>query len=245
MTSQPVSGATFESLRQLDTCTASNAIERLNVRLRNEGFVADAVECLFPKLPPLLGYAGTARIRTSSAPMAASCYYDRMDWWSYLATLPEPRVMVIEDVDHKRGFGALVGEIHAVIAQALNCVGCITNGAVRDLAAVEKLGFSLFAARAAVSHSYAHIIDFGDPVELGGLVIHPGDLMHADRNGVHVIPLEIAAEVPSMARHIQDEERKLVDFCRSRDFSLQDLSERMRPLSEKIRPSHPTPTEAG
>jgi regulator of RNase E activity RraA len=196
----------------------------------------------------MLGYAVTGRIRTSEPPMKGSCYYDRMDWWSYLASLPEPRVMVIEDVDDPPGVGAFVGEIHAAIGKALNCVGCVTNGAVRDLVSVKALGFSLFAGSVAVSHSYAHIIDFGGPVEVGGLIVRPGELIHGDRNGVHVIPLEVAEDVPGVARRIQDEERELMGFCRSRDFSLQALSLRMQSISKDGQPSPsliavPTPTK--
>ena len=100
MTHQNVlSAADLEKLSALDTCTVSNAIERLNVRLRNEGFVSGAAHCRFPNLRPMLGYAATGRIRTASPPMTHRCYYDRMDWWNYVASLPEPRVMVLQDVD--------------------------------------------------------------------------------------------------------------------------------------------------
>jgi regulator of RNase E activity RraA len=127
-------------------------------------------------------------------------------------------------------------------------VGCVTNGAVRDLVSVKALGFSLFAGSVAVSHSYAHIIDFGGPVEVGGLIVRPGELIHGDRNGVHVIPLEVAEDVPGVARRIQDEERELMGFCRSRDFSLQALSLRMQSISKDGQPSPsliavPTPTK--
>ena len=77
----------FEKLKTLDTCTASNAIERLNVRLRNEGFVAGTLRCRFQNFEPMLGYAVTGRIRSASAPLSGRCYYDRMDFWKYLATL--------------------------------------------------------------------------------------------------------------------------------------------------------------
>src|SRR5208282_5313565 len=100
----------FQKLKTLDTCTASNAIERLNVRLRNEGFIAGALHCRFQDFEPMLGYAVTGRIRSASAPMQGRCYYDRIDFWKYLATLPEPRVMVLEDVDPRPGLGAFVGE---------------------------------------------------------------------------------------------------------------------------------------
>ena len=222
----------WQNIRQLDTCTVSNAIERFNVRLRNEGFVHGCVNCQFPHLPPMLGYAVTARARASSAPMTGRCYYDRMDWWEYVVTIPEPRVMVLQDIDHQPGIGAFVGEIHAEIGMALKCVGCVTNGAVRDLPAVEKSGFQMFAGSVAVSHSYAHIVDFGEPVEIGGLQIHPGDLIHGDRHGVHTIPQEIAPEIPKIAAGLVAEERALIELCRSPGFSLQELAARLKTNQE-------------
>lgn len=226
-------GLDLEKLCAFDTCTISNAIERLNVRLRNEGFVSHGVRCQFPNLRPIAGYAATGRIRTTSPPMNHRCYYDRMDWWNYVASLPEPRIIVLQDADHRPGLGAFVGEIHAAIALALNCTGCVTNGAVRDLPAVEAMGFQLFAGSVAVSHAYAHITEFGEPVEVGGLKISPGDLLHGDRHGVLAIPLSIASEITEEASKIRREERELVEFCRSRRFSLEELSERIQSMNEE------------
>ena len=132
--------------------------------------------------------------------------------------------MVLQDVDPLPGFGAFVGEIHAHIALALTCVGCVTNGAVRDLAPVEALGFQLFAGGVSPSHAYAHIVDWGHPVEIGGLRINPGDLVHGDRHGVHTVPLSIAADVPRVAGQLAREERELIEFCESSAFSLETLS---------------------
>ncbi len=222
----------FEKTRLLDTCTVSNAIERFQVRLRNEGFIHGVVRCRFPHFRPMLGYAATARARSSSAPMTGRCYYDRMDWWEYVMSIPPPRVIVLEDVDHEPGIGAFCGEIHAEIGAALECVGCITNGAVRDLPAVEKLGFQMFSGSLAVSHSYAHIVDFGDAVEIGGLKIHPGDLLHGDRHGVHSIPLEVASELPAVAAQLLAEERELIGLCRSSDFSVDKLAAQLKKTNQ-------------
>jgi 4-hydroxy-4-methyl-2-oxoglutarate aldolase len=223
-----LSAMDLEKLRALDTCTISNAVERLNVRLRNEGFISGTALCQFPNLGPMVGYAATGRIRTASPPMTHRCYYDRMDWWDYVASLPEPRVMVLQDADPKPGVGAFVGEIHATIALALKCVGCVTNGAVRDLRAIAAMDFQLFAGNVSASHSYAHIIEFGEPVEIDGLKISPGDLIHGDRNGVLTIPLQIAADVPAQAAKILAEERELTEFCRSQEFSLEGLAKWLR-----------------
>jgi 4-hydroxy-4-methyl-2-oxoglutarate aldolase len=222
-----VSSVNLKKLASFDSCTISNAIERLNVRLRNEGFISGVARCRFPSLPPMVGYAATARVRTASPPVSHRCYYDRMDWWHYVASLPEPRVMVLQDVDHQPGLGACVGEIHASIGRALNCVGCVTNGAVRDLPAVEAMGFQMYARHSSVSHAYAHITEFGEPVEIDGLKISPGDLLHGDRHGVITIPLSVVTEVAQQAAKIREEEQELIQFCHSSRFSLQELSERI------------------
>jgi regulator of RNase E activity RraA len=232
VTEPHLSASDLQKLSELDSGSVSNAIERLQVRLRNEGFIVDAVKCQFPERPPMVGYAATARIRTASPPMNRRCYYDRMDWWRYVASVPGPRVMVLEDMDHHTGVGAFVGEIHAAIGLALNCIGCVTNGAVRDLNQIKALGFSLFAGSVSVSHSYAHIIEFGEPVEIGALKVQSGDLIHGDLNGVQIIPSQIAGVIAAEVSKVLTEERELVDFCSSPDFSLDQLAKRL----EKIAP---------
>jgi 4-hydroxy-4-methyl-2-oxoglutarate aldolase len=221
----------LDQLRALDACTVSNAIERLDVRLRNDGFTDMSVRCLSPKLPPMVGYAATGRIRTSVAPTARYCYYDRLDFWEYLAHIPAPRVIVLEDMDAKPGFGALFGEIHAQIGRALGCIGYVTNGAVRDLPGIGRTGFHLFAQGVSPSHAYAHVVDFGGPVQVAGLRVKPGDLLHGDLHGVVSIPNAIAGEIPSVAAELLAEEGELINLCQPGHFSM----EKLRKQIERIR----------
>jgi len=107
-----------EELKSFESCAISNAIECLNARLRNEGFLSGTARCRFPKLPPMVGYAATARICSSAPPMSHRCYYDRMDWRNYVASLPEPRVLVLQDSGHQPGLEAFAGEIQAAIGVA-------------------------------------------------------------------------------------------------------------------------------
>lgn len=218
------------ALRRLDTCKVSNAIESFEVRLRNEGFADATIRCMFDRLPPMVGYAVTTRVRTSVPPMGGANYHDRTDWWNYLLTIPAPRVVVVQDVDQRPGLGSLIGEVHANILIALGCVGLVTNGAVRDLNALESTGFQFFAGNVAVSHAYAHIFEFGSPVEVGGLKIQPGDLVHGDRHGVLIIPKEIAEEIPAVAATQYEKERKVIGLCRSPDFSVEKLREVIKEL---------------
>jgi 4-hydroxy-4-methyl-2-oxoglutarate aldolase len=213
----------LQQLRALDACTVSNAIERLDVRLRNEGFANRSVKCFSPDLGPMVGYAATGRIRSFAAPTTLHWYYNRMDWWAYILTIPEPRVIVLQDMDEKPGFGALFGEVHAYISRALGCIGYVTNGTVRDLPGVQRTGFHLFAAGVSVSHSYAHVVDFGGPVEVGGMTVRPGDLLHGDLHGVVRVPASIVTEVPRVAAELLAQERELIQLCQSPRFSLEAL----------------------
>ena len=215
-------------LRQLTTCQVADAIETFDVRLRNEGFVGASVRCILPNLPPIVGYAVTARVRTSEPPMIGRSYPDRTDWWNYLLTIPAPRVVVLEDMDRNPGLGSCAGEVHAHIFKSLGCVALVTNGAVRDLEAAESIGFRFFAANVAVSRVYFHIIEFGIPVEIGNLKIRPGDLLHGDRHGVISIPASIAGQIPAAAGRVAALERRVIEVADSAKPTLEELREVVR-----------------
>jgi len=217
----------LERLRQFDTCTLANAIERLHLRPRNEGFVSGAVTCRFPQLTPVIGYAVTARMRSSATPVNGKCYHEHPDFWRYFASIAPPQILVIQDADHAPGVGALLGEAWARISRALGCVACVTNGAVRDLPGIQALGFQIFAGNVSVSHAYAHVVDFGDPVEIGGLRISPGDLLHGDLHGLHMIPKSAAGELAVLAGQVLREDRELFELTERKGFSVTMLTARL------------------
>lgn len=221
----------LDALRRLDSCTVSNAIETFAVRLRNTGFADARIRCIFEDLPPMVGYAATARLRTVEPPMTGGSYHDRTDWWNSILRVPSPRIVVLEDLDKPPGFGAFLGDVHAAILRALGCVGYVTGGAVRDLPRVRNQGLQLFAANVAVSHAYAHIFDFGSKVKVGGLEVNPGDLLHGDRHGLLTVPKEIASEISAVAAKLQEAEAKVIAFCRSQEFTVDKLRQVLKGLS--------------
>jgi regulator of RNase E activity RraA len=217
-----------DAFRHLDTCKLANAIETFDVRLRNEGFADSTIRGMFPQLPPVIGHAVTARIRTSAPPPVGHGYPDRTDWWSYILTVPAPRIVVVEDTDERPGIGAFVGEVHAHILRALDCVAYATNGAVRDLPRVLAAGFQLFAPLVAVSHAYAHIVEFGGPARIGGLSVASGDILCGDGHGLLAIPAELVAGLPATVERMSSAERGVIALCRSSEFSLDRLRELVR-----------------
>jgi 4-hydroxy-4-methyl-2-oxoglutarate aldolase len=230
MNTELLPSACLDQLRGLSSCVVASAIETFAVRLRNKGFTDSRLHCIFSDLPPVVGYAATARIRTSDPPMEGHSFYDHHDWWDSLLTIPAPRVVMIEDVDKDPGLGAFIGEVHANILRALGCVGLVTNGAVRDLPQVNRIGFQMFAGNVSVSHAYSHVFDFGGTVEIAGLAVRPGDLIHGDLHGVQTVPLEIAENVPARAFKILERRKDLTSFCCSDAFSLPNLRRKIQEL---------------
>jgi regulator of RNase E activity RraA len=213
----------FRSLKALDSCAVANAIERFHVQLRNEGHTVDELTCRFPEMPPVLGYAMTLTVRSGTPPTKGKVFFENTDWWNVLLAVPTPRILVIQDMDRTPGVGALVGEVHAAILQSLGCVGLVTNGAVRDLPHIQPLGFQMFSSSLSVSHAYSHLIRIGGVVQIGGLEISPGDLLHGDCHGIVRVPKELASRIPATAAALRQKEEAIVAYCQSPTFTIEGL----------------------
>jgi regulator of RNase E activity RraA len=237
MTADHLEPASLEQLRQFDSCSVANAIETFGVRLRNSGFTDSRVHCLFEDFPPLVGYAATIQVRTTNPPMEGESYYFRLDWLEHVLSVPAPRILVMQDTDRHPGLGSFIGDVHANILRALGCTGVVTNGAVRNVEALRAMKFQAFAGNLSVSHAFAHVFDFGKPVEVAHLQVRPGDLLHGDRHGVQTVPLEIAEEIPGAARKMIEDEQKIIELCQSDGFTPDKLRSEVMALSEKRKKS--------
>jgi regulator of RNase E activity RraA len=133
---------------------------------------------------------------------------------SRFAELPGPAMVVFQDLDDP-AMAATFGEIMCTPYKAFGAVGLVTSGAARDLEQVRALGFPAFSNGAICSHGYSHIVDLHRAVRVGGLTIQPGDLVHADANGVATIPLEIAADVADAAAEFARAEGHVLDYLKS------------------------------
>lgn len=222
-TDVPVDLAVLEALKKFDTPTLSNAIETFAVRPRDEGYMSMEVRCLFPELGPMVGYAATATIQARGIG-----HGDQTALYQHVRQVAGPRVVVVQDLDEPPGQGSLWGEVNATIFQTLGCVGCVTNGCVRDLKEARGMGFHFFARGPGVSHAYVRVESAGRPVTVGDLEVRPGDLLHADQHGVLLIPREIAGELPAAAERVIASEQSLLRWVRSSEFDADELIERRR-----------------
>ncbi|HKX16738.1 MAG TPA: RraA family protein [bacterium] len=219
---QPLGPDTLARLRTYTTPTLSNAIETFNVRPKNTGFTRGRVRCLFPDLGPMVGYAVTATCRAATVP-SQDATARRATLWRAIEGVPAPRIVVIQDLDDPPGIGAFWGEVQSTIHHALGCVGTVTNGGVRDLNEVRALGFHFFAGSVAVSRAYVHLVEVGTPVEIDGLAVGSGDLLHADQHGVLAIPHEIAGQLDDAVERVNRSEQEILEYCRGSDFTRDGL----------------------
>ncbi|HRW51043.1 MAG TPA: RraA family protein [Caldilinea sp.] len=204
---------TIEKLRGFDTPTICNLIELFDVRPRTAGYTDARIVAAFPEMAPIVGFAATATHRTGAPPRQGDAYGDLGQQVERFAELSGPPIVVFQDLDDP-ALAATFGEVMCTIYQAFGAVGLITSGAGRDIEQVRALNFPVFTNGTICSHGYNHIPQVHVPVRVGGLTVFPDDLLHADRNGVSTIPVEIAAEVADIGDEFVAAETIVLDAMR-------------------------------
>ncbi len=208
----------LQDLAQFDTPTICNAIEEFQVRGRVEGFLSMEVHCLFPELGPVVGYALTATVDSTTPNVPRDL--DMVAAWSeWMERAPKPGILVFKDVGPQPQLSAHFGEGMARLSQRLGMVGLVTDGGVRDVVQVQALGFHYFARGIVAAHGNPRILKLGVPVEIDGVRIENGALLHADANGVTVIPDEVAERVAEAAAEVTAEEEDLFRYLASDGFT--------------------------
>jgi len=223
----PPSASDLKLLAQYDTPTISNVIELFEIRPRSAGYMDGRIRACFPEMPPIVGFASTATMRTAYPPAGGEVYTSLDEQVARFAELPGPAIVVFQDLDDPP-IGATFGEIMCTSYQCFGALGIITSGPARDLDQVRRMGFAAFSNGVVSSHSYSHITSLHQPVRVGGLDVRPGDLLHADANGVCGIPDAIASEVAQAAAEFVAAESVVIDFARTGNRDAKAYSEARR-----------------
>jgi regulator of RNase E activity RraA len=206
--------ADLQLLRQFDTPTICNVIELFDLRPRTAGYFDRRIQACFPKLPPMVGYAATATFRSAAPPAAGNVYSGLVEQVSAFGELPGSPVVVFQDLDSPVA-SATFGEVMCSTYQAFGAVGLVTSGAARDLDQVEALRFPCFADGTVCAHGYCHIVQVHVPVHVGGVMVHPGDLLHGDRNGVTTVANETASAVAEACSEYMAAEAIVLDYLKA------------------------------
>lgn len=212
-------------LKTVDSPTLSNAIEELKVRPRHEGFAPENVRCLFPEFGRMCGYAVTAQVETVSQ-MTPTDRGIFIDLFEAVNASPKPAVVVLQEIGSNPELAAHCGEVMATIFTRLGAVGLVSDSAVRDIPEVRAIGMHYFARGAVASHGHFHIVRVGVPVQVNGLVVKPGDLLHGDENGLISVPECDVNELARAVDAVRAREKKLMDFVKGDRFTIEELRAR-------------------
>jgi len=206
----------ISALCRIDSPTISNAIERFKVRPRVSGYVGYDIRCIFPELPPTVGYAVTCTV-DSTTEGRQGIGFQRL--YDLLTNGPKPAIVVMQDVGPDRLHSCHAGEIMSTTMKRLGAVGILTDGGLRDVREVRVLGgFQYFCAGLVVSHGNPICVSVGDDVTISGMRVRMGDLLHGDVNGVVHIPDECAGQVADAAYRVWAEEGETLRRIASPEF---------------------------
>ena len=213
----------IEALREFDTPTVCNGLELAAPDRRALGFTRQPMVCPKPEDGPVVGWARTAAVRsaapaTPAEPTGAVTerYYRR------LSEAPKPAITVIQDLDTEAGIGAFWGEVNTTIHHRLGVAGVVTNGSIRDLDMLAP-EFFLLAGSVRPSHAHCRVVATGQPVDIFGMTVQDGDLVHADRHGAVVIPQDKVHALLRSIDAVLAKERRILDACARDNFTIDDL----------------------
>jgi regulator of RNase E activity RraA len=229
-----IAAALIEKLKTYDTPTICNALEVVDSARRLTGFTTRPLVCPFPNLPPIVGYAKTATIRSTHAHEldAKAQRSQRIAYYDYIADKPAPGIVVIQDLDgHDMGFGAFWGEVMSAVHKGLGVLGVVTDGSIRDIEQWAP-GFQALAGSIMPSHAHVHLHDFGKEVRVAGMLVRSGELVHADRHGAVTIPANLADKIPAACDLLARKEAVILEMARAPGFNVAKLREALAKQDE-------------
>jgi regulator of RNase E activity RraA len=229
MTARPFTAADLETLKRWDTPTICNGLEIVAPERRAIGFTVEPMIAADRKLPPIVGLARTALIRSKERPRGP--IPAREEWYGYVAADDLPTIALIQDIDDRPGFGAFWGEVQSTVHLALGCLGCVTNGSFRDLDMLAP-GFQIIGGSVVPSHAYVHLVEMRCEVNVLGMAATHDDVIHADFHGAVVIPAEAVRALPEAIALVARREKAILDMARAPGFSAAKMQEALKRAGE-------------
>ena len=224
MSAKTISGELLATLQRCDTPTICNAIEVAEGRRGFADFTKTTMLSSAPEDPPIVGFARTAKIAGRNPPSEPmdEIRARRIEYFRSMAAGPRPAIAVVEDLDYPTCVAAWWGEVHSAVHKGLGMCGALTNGVMRDLGDMEP-GFPVIAGAIGPSHGFTHVREIGTTVEIFGLNINEGDLVHADRHGALVIPPEVLPGLSEAIETLLSSEQIILGPARQPGFDIQKL----------------------
>ena len=198
-------------LKRWNTPTIYNGWEQFTrLDASTAGFNLEETRDFMPQMGPMVGYAITVVCEPGNPAHPKNNPSAWSEYREYVASVPGPKIVVVQDLDKPRVIGAFWGEVNSNIHRALGCVGTITDGAIRDVDEMTNAGFKAIARRLCVGHAFSCPVRWNCEVEVFGRAIEPGQLIHADKHGFLAVPREDEERLLEAGRFMDSNECETV-----------------------------------
>jgi 4-hydroxy-4-methyl-2-oxoglutarate aldolase len=177
----------LEELRDFDTALLANTIEYIDPTPAHEYYMAGYIQSVTPGLGPTVGIAVTCEMDTSTPTGPA----DTEGFWlqvEEITAMKVPTVWVVKAVGARPEHECILGDGMAKTLFAAGCIGVVTDGGVRDAGGMASVPFAAYCRGITIHHTALRVTAINRPVEIGGITISPGDVVHANGEGVIKIP---------------------------------------------------------
>lgn len=210
---RPPKDPIVEKFRKLDTCSVSDAMDRLGI----------AAGCLgLASVVPGVKTAG----RAFTVKYRVTGEIERGTVGDFLDDVAPGQVVVIDNAG--RIDCTVWGDIMTVIANRRGIAGTVIDGVCRDVPKLRELGYPLFSrGRYMMTGKDRVEVDaINGPVSISGRQVRPGDIVLADDSGVIVIPASRAEEILKIATDIEAVEQKIMKLV-EKGLSLRAAREKL------------------
>lgn len=218
--------ADIEVLGQFDTPTICNALELIDSSRRDVGYTRSNMIAVNADAGPVVGFALTATMRSEkpSELSVSELRQARLDYYEYMySDMGGPKICVMHDMDDTDAIhGPFWGEFNTRIHRAMGFRAVVTDGCVRD---VRKLptDVMILARGLRPSHANLHIVSYGEPVQVFGMDVSHGDVVHADEHGAVAFPAKLVSELAVKATEFIAREAPVMTACNEDGLTLQEL----------------------
>ena len=218
-----------EQLQEFDTPTVAESLLALGCPDNHKYFMGSDVRLLTPVPEPIVGAALTLIVDTSTPGLEKNT--DGLTEATRLAHESDlPTVVVMKSVGSRFQHECIAGDGMGKMFRAAGIVGIVGDGAARDIDALTRLGFAVFGSGTVCDHASLHYTLATEPVSVSGVTITNGDLIHADKNGVHIVPAPYHHAIIEACCLTCDFERRAHVINRRSDLTVTKMMEQVNEL---------------
>lgn len=227
-----VSLALIEQLREFETPTVAESLLALGCSDNHRYFMGSEIKLMTAVNHPMVGIAISLVVDTST-PEVEKNIEGLLQAGDKMIALSLPTIVVMHSVGARMSHECVTGDGMCKSFQSQGAVGLVADGGIRDLDAINQLGFPVYASGVVPDHATLNYNLATEPITVSGVVINHGDLLHGDCNGVHLIPVKYHHAIVEACCLTRDFETRAHILNRRTDLSAREQIEKVGQLASE------------